>query len=247
MADPNPNISKAISTITTFVDKAVEFRHFMLLVSFLLALDSSLMIFYEKNLLQSFSRLDAPEVNAGGALVFLGIFAFLMALFFPVLRNVLLAFTTGIKLQLKINVRETNPDICDSSTARRQAIIDRDKLIIELLDKQEAQRRDHRTNMNIAFGLVFMFAFNFHNPGAGEVRSLTQTAANILDTISGFWASTLILMAFGTFNFFLLVILVMSLTPETNDEIYLPESVAEKAARIERESKMQQPNGTYLG
>lgn len=247
MADSSTSISKAITTSATFVDKAVEFRHFMLLVSFLLALDSCLMIFYKKNLLQSFSRLDAPEVNAGGALVFLGIFAFLMALFFPVLRNVLLAFTTGIKLQLKINARETKSDVRDTSTARRQALIDRDKLIIELLDKQEVQRRDHRTNMNIAFGLVLLFAFNFLNLGAGEVLSLTQTAATLLDTITGFWASTLILMAFGTFNFFLLVILVMSLTPETSNEIYLPESDAEKAARIERESKMQQPNGAYLG
>jgi hypothetical protein len=189
-----------------------------------------------------------PDAFAGRLpLVFLGIFAFLMALFFPVLRNVLLAFTTGIKLQLKINVRETKPGVRDTSTARRQALIDRDKLIIELLDKQEAQRRDHRTNMNIAFGLVLLFAFNFLNLGAGEVLSLTQTAATLLDTITGFWASTLILMAFGTFNFFLLVILVMSLTPETCDEIYLPESDAEKAVRIERESKMQQPNGAYLG
>ncbi|KAA0982672.1 hypothetical protein FQ192_31230 [Pseudomonas sp. ANT_J12] len=247
MADSSTSISKAITTSTTFVDKAVEFRHFMLLISFLLALDSCLMIFYKKNLLQSFGKLDAPEVNAGGALVFLGIFAFLMALFFPVLRQVLLAFTSWIKLLCRTKGKEINHDFRDTSTARRKALIHRDKLIVELLDKQEAQRRDHETNMNIAFGLVFMFAINFLNLGTGEVLSLTQTAATLLDTITGFWASTLILMAFGTFNFFLLVILAMSLTPETSEKIYLPESDEEKAARIEREKKMRLPNGVYLG
>jgi hypothetical protein len=99
MADSSNSISKVITTSTTFIDKAVEFRHFMLLTSFLLALDSCLMIFFKKNLLQSFGSLSAPEVNAAGALVFLGIFAFLMAMLFPVLRYVLLGVTTWIKWQ----------------------------------------------------------------------------------------------------------------------------------------------------
>lgn len=63
MADSSISIGKVITTSTSFVDKAVEFRHFMLLISFLLALDSCLMIFYKKNLLQSFDHLSAPEVS----------------------------------------------------------------------------------------------------------------------------------------------------------------------------------------
>ncbi len=247
MADSSTSISKAITTSTTFVDKAVEFRHFMLLISFLLALDSCLMIFYKKNLLQSFSRLDAPEVNAGGALVFLGVFAFLMALFFPVLRQGLLAFTTAIKLMWGTNGKEVNHDFRDIYTARRQALIERDKLIVELLDKQEAQRRDHEINMNIAFGLVLMFAINFLNLGTAQVLSLTQTAATLPGAITGFWVNALILTAFGTFTAFLLAILAMSLAPESREKIYLPESDKEKAERMDREKNMQLPNGVYLG
>lgn len=247
MADSSTSISKAITTSTTFVDKAVEFRHFILLISFLLALDSCLMIFHQKNLLQSFSKLEAPEVNAGGALVFLGIFAFLMTLFFPALRKVLIAFTTAIKLMRGTKGKEINHDFRDTATARREALIHRDKLIIELLDKQEAQRRDHDTNMNIAFGLVLMLAINFLNLGTPQVLSLTQTAATLPGAITGFWVNAFILAALFTFTAFLLAMLAMSLTPETSDKLYLPESVEEKAARIEREKKMRLPNGVYLG
>ncbi|MGY3303768.1 ABC-type sugar transport system permease subunit [Pseudomonas sp. PvR086] len=205
------------------------------------------MIFYKKNLLQSFGKLDAPEVNAGGALVFLGIFAFLMALFFPVLRQVLLAFTSWIKLLSRTEGKEINHDFRDTSTARREALIHRDKLIVELLDKHEAQRRDHETNMNIAFGLVLMFAVNFLNLGTSQVLSLTQTAATLPGTITGFWVNALIVTALVTFTAFLLAILAMSLAPEISDKIYLPESDEEKATRLEREKKMKLPSGVYLG
>ncbi|WP_370683395.1 hypothetical protein AB9V60_08915 [Pseudomonas syringae pv. atrofaciens] len=63
MADSASGMSKALATITSFIEKAVEMRHFMLLISFILALDSCLMVFFHKNLLGAFSRLDASEVS----------------------------------------------------------------------------------------------------------------------------------------------------------------------------------------
>ncbi|MNC15378.1 hypothetical protein D3C75_631930 [compost metagenome] len=143
--------------------------------------------------------------------------------------------------------KEINHDFRDTSTARREALIHRDKLIIELLDKHEVQRRDHETNMNIAFGLALMFAVNFLNLGTSHVLSLTQTAATLPDTITGFWVNALIVTALITFTAFLLAILAMSLAPETSEKIYLPESDEEKAARLERAKKMKLPNGVYLG
>lgn len=247
MADSSNSISKVITTSTTFIDKAVEFRHFMLLISFLLALDSCLMIFYKKNLLQSFGSFSAPEVNAAGALVFLGIFAFLMALLFPVLRQLFLAVTTWIKWRFPSRDNQIDHDYRYPSSMRKRALIERDKLIIELLDKQDEQKRDHETNMNIGFGLVLSFAINYLVLGTGQVLTLTQTAATLLDASPGFWISALIRLAVGTFVVSLMVILAMSLTPEASDKIYLPESEEEKAARIEREKKMQSANGAYLG
>jgi hypothetical protein len=247
MADSSNSISKVITTSTTFIDKAVEFRHFMLLTSFLLALDSCLMIFFKKNLLQSFGSLSAPEVNAAGALVFLGIFAFLMAMLFPVLRYVLLGVTTWIKWQYPAKDKKNNHDYRYPSDARKKALIERDKLIIELLDKENEQRRDHQTNMNIGFGLVIMFLINYLFLGTDQVLTLTQTAVTLLDVMKGFWISALIHISLGTFTIFLVAVLAMSLKPETSDKIYLPESDEEKAMREETEKKMQGPNGVYLG
>lgn len=247
MADSSTSIGKVITTSTTFIDKAVEFRHFMLLVSFLLALDSCLIIFYKKNLLQSFGSLSAPEVNAAGALVFLGIFAFLMALLFPVLRQILLIVTTWIKWQCPVKDKEINHDYHYPSIVRHKALIERDKLIIELLDKEAEQSREHQANMNVGFGLVLMFVINYFMLGTGQVLTLTQAAVTLLDVMTGFWISALISISLGIFAVFLLVILGMSLTPETSDKIYLPESDEERTARKEKEMKLQGAKGVYLG
>ncbi|WP_263259011.1 hypothetical protein [Pseudomonas oryzihabitans] len=235
MADSNISIGKVISTSSNFVDKAVEFRHFMLLISFLLALDSCLMIFYKKNLLQSFDHLSAPEVSAPGALIFLGIFAFLMALFFPVLRHLLLAATTWIRFYYPIKEEGSSNDFRYPSLARREALIKRDKLIIELLEKQEEQKVNHETNMNIGFGLAVMFAIDYSALGNDEILTLAQTAAALPDLISGFWISLLIRIAFGVFIIFLLVIFAMSLTPDTDQKLYLPEPNIETTMRTETE------------
>ncbi|WP_248798039.1 hypothetical protein [Pseudomonas sp. MWU13-2105] len=191
--------------------------------------------------------MSAPEVNAAGALVFLGIFAFLMALFFPVLRQILLAVTVWTKLLPSAKDNPIDHDYRFPSITRQKALIERDKLVIELLDKQEEHRRDHDTSMNIGFGLVFTFVINFWLLGTSQVLTLTQTAVTLLDVAWGFWISALIYMALGIFAISLMVILALSLNPETSDKIYLPESDEEKAARIEREKKMQNSNGVYLG
>lgn len=247
MADSSNSISKVITTSTTFIDKAVEFRHFMLLISFLLVLDSCLMIFFKKNLLQSFGSLNAPEVNVAGALVFLGIFAFLMALLFPVLRHLLLFVTTWIKWQYPSEQKLPDPDYRYPSSVRSKALIERDKLIIELLDKEEGRRVDHQTNMNIGFGLVIMFVINFFILGTDQVLTLTQTAVTVLDVVTGFWMSALIKISLGTFTVFLMMILAMSLTPEASDKFYLPETDEEKSMRKEKEKKLQGASGSYLG
>ncbi|MCS3467409.1 hypothetical protein M2401_001130 [Pseudomonas sp. JUb42] len=247
MSDPNSAIAKVITTSTTFVDKAVEFRHFMLLSSFILALDSCLVIFYQKNLLQSFGSLDSPEVNAAAALVFLGIFAFLMALFFPVLRHVSLFIVSMIRQQFSPTKEDINHNLRDATIVRHKALIDRDKLIIDQLDKQEETKNDHRTNMNIGFGLVLMFVINMLVLGNDDLQSLTQTAQTLLYSLKGFWITALIRGTFGTFNLFLLAMFAMSLTPDTDDKFYLPESSEEMTARQEREKKMLSSKGHYLG
>jgi len=241
------SISKAITTSTTFVDKAIEFRHFMLLISFLLALDSSLMIFYKKNLLQSFGSLDAPEVNAAGALVFLGVFAILMALFFPVVRQILLLIVQLIAVRLPLPRPEINHDVRSVYLVREKALIERDKLVIELLDKQQDQNSEHHTNMNIGFSLVIIFLVNYLVVGTDQLLSLTQTAVKLVDVIEGFWVSVLLMSVLATFACFLTAMLINSLTPPPPSRIYLPETDEEKNARFDRANRMVGYKGRHLG
>jgi len=51
VSDSSPSISKIVASSTSFVEKAVEFRHFMLFTSFILLLDACLVVFFDKNIL----------------------------------------------------------------------------------------------------------------------------------------------------------------------------------------------------
>ncbi|MEE4626642.1 hypothetical protein V2L00_23345 [Pseudomonas alliivorans] len=246
MADSASGMSKVLTTTTTFIEKAIEFRHFMLIVSFLLALDSSLIIFYQKNLLESFLSLNAPEVDAAGALIFLGLFAFLMSLLFPAMRQLLLGLTRYLWVQMSVHLPRPRPDYDYEYTGyvRRRAITERDKLLMDLVYKQEEVTHDHNVNMNIGFAVVMLFVLNFWMLGTAQFMTLTQVAATLPDVVKGFWLTGLVYISYGVFLTFLSAIFWMSLNPERQNKMYLPESEAEKATRIEKQTARRK---MYLG
>ncbi|MCQ9473397.1 hypothetical protein V2K57_25595 [Pseudomonas alliivorans] len=239
MADSASGMSKALATTTSFIEKAVEMRHFMLLISFILALDSCLVIFYHKNLLGAFSKLDAPEVSGGNALVFLGLFAFLMTLLFPALRHILLVIPTYISIRWpNRNHQQRDPDLRWTSIVRKKALIERDKVMLEILEKKQAAHDEEMINMNIGFAMAMLLALNFLVLGDNQTITLSQTAAFLHDTLTGFWVSVLVNFCLGGIVIFCVLLVLQSLTPNVDgDRIYLPESDEECKARLEEEAK----------
>ncbi|OUM06597.1 hypothetical protein BW686_16030 [Pseudomonas syringae] len=239
MADSTSGMSKALATTTSFIEKAIEMRHFMLLISFILALDSCLVVFYHKNLLGAFSKLDAPEVSGGNALVFLGLFAFLMTLLFPALRHLLLTITTYVSIRWpNKNNQHTHPNIRWVSTVREKALIDRDKVMLDILDKNQAAHDEDMINTNIGFAMAMLLALNFFVLGDDHTATLSQTAATLHTALKGFWVTALVKTSLGGIVLFCILLLVQALSPHVDgDRIYLPENEEERKARLEAEAK----------
>lgn len=242
MADSASGMTKVLATTTTFIEKAVEFRHFMLIISFLLALDSCLVIFYNKNLLESFAKLNAPEVSVASALVFLGIFAFLMALLFPALRLFFIGVTRFISAYTRhyassiLPERSRDNDYTFPSAVRAKAITERDKLLLDLVHKHEEEKHNHEVNMNIAFAMVVLFVMNSLILGTAQSMTLTQVAGTLPERINGFWLSAFIHVSYVGFGAFVTIVLGMSLKPDNMLKMYMPESDTEKDARIDKET-----------
>lgn len=232
MSDSSPSIGKVITTSTTFVDKAVEFRHFMLLISFILALDSSLMIFFRKNLAGAFSNLGAPEVSAGNALIFLGGFAFLMAVLFPVLRELIL-LVGDIVTAFRPSKRSSNPDYQSPLAVMRTALIERDKVAVEEVGKHQQLRGEHQTNMKIGFAMALLFAFNWLALGDSQHLTVTQTAAALPGSLTGFWVNFLAWISKWMFVVFAGWVFWLSITPDQPERIYMPESDERRKLREE--------------
>ncbi|MEE4804625.1 hypothetical protein V2K66_18650 [Pseudomonas alliivorans] len=241
MADSASGMSKALATTTSFIEKAVELRHFMLLASFILALDSCLVVFFNKNLLGAFANLDAPEVNAGNAIVFLGFFAFMMTLLFPVLRQVLLIVPTYISSRWPAKDHMENvwaPDMLWASSAHRRALLERDKVVLELLEKKQMDENENVVTKNVGFAMIALFLFNHQVLGDGQTATLSQVAAALLDTSPGFWITVVIRLSLGIFSIFCAIMFFISLTPTPiESKIYLPESEEERKAREQRENR----------
>ncbi|WP_163005670.1 hypothetical protein [Pseudomonas viridiflava] len=239
MADSASGMSKAFATTTSFIEKAVEMRHFMLLISFILALDSCLVVFYHKNLLGAFSKLDAPEISGGNALVFLGLFAFLMTLLFPALRHLLLIVPTYISMRWPSkNGQQTSPAMRSTYTVRDKALIERDKVMLEVLDKKQAAHDEDVINVNIGFAMAMLLALNFLVLGDDHTSTLSQTAVTLRDSLNGFWVTALVKTTLGGIALFSILLFVQALSPDlSGDRIYLPESDEERKARLEAEAK----------
>lgn len=225
MSDSGPSISKIVSSSTSFVEKAVEFRHFMLFTAFLLLLDSCLVVFYKKGLTAAFLSLDDPEVSAGNALIFLGAFFFSMALFFPAIRQLFRLGVGYIFFKWFWDPKANNKlgdDWHFPSLKKKDALINKDDFVLSLVQKHEDEAMDKNINLNVGFSLVSLFLVNYFVIGDGALQSLTQQAALLIDTDFGFWVNGLINAGIGIFSIFLFIMLCLSLDPVEEDRIYIP-------------------------
>lgn len=225
MADSGSSISKIVASSTSFVEKAVEFRHFMLFTAFVLLLDSCLVIFFGKDLLSSFDSLNEPEVNAANAIVFLGVFFFSMALLFPALRQIIrlgIAWVYFKWFWSSESKNEYGGGWHYPSIKKDEALKNKDGFVLDIIAKHEEETMNKHINLNVSFALVLVFAVNFLVIGSESLNTLTQQAALLLDKDFGFWINRLINAGIGVFVIFSVIMLGLSLNPVEEDKVYIP-------------------------
>lgn len=225
MSESNLSISKIVASSTSFVEKAVEFRHFMLFTSFILFLDSCLLIFFGKNILSSFANRNDPEVNAASAIIFLGVFFFSMAIFFPALRHI--ARTIVALIHYKWPSKSIKKSVLDNdwhylSAIKYVALKNKDKVALDIIEKHELEIKNKNINLNIGFALSFLFTINYFVLGDDTIRSITQQAELLLDKDFGFWIDRIINAGIAVFIIFNLIMTILSLNPYEEDQVYMP-------------------------
>lgn len=227
MADAGSSISRIVTSSTSFVEKAVEFRHFMLFTYFVFLLDSCLILFYKKPLLSAFSGLNAPEVSAANAIVFMGVFFFSMALFFPTLRQITRMCVAWIYFKWFYKFPTTNSAASGwhyPSLIKEKALLNKDKFVLDLIDKHEEETNSKNINFNVGFSLAIISAINYFTLGDKSLNTITQQAVLLLDANFGFIINQIVKMVIFVFVIFNLIMLYLSLNPIEEDKIYLPDS-----------------------
>jgi len=231
VSDSGPSISKIVASSTSFVEKAVEFRHFMLFTSFILLLDACLVVFFDKNILSSFQSLSGPEVNAASAIIFLGVYFFCMALFFPTLRQISRLGVALIYFKWFWNSSKGS-NLGNNwhypSLIKEKALTKRDKVILDIVENHEEEIKNKRVNLNVGFALVFLFVINYFVLGDENLRSITQQAELLLDRDFGFLINLIINAGMAVFVIFNMVMVGLSLNPIEEDKIYIPSGSDDK-------------------
>lgn len=225
MPDTGPTISKIVTSSTSFVEKAVEFRHFMLFTAFLLILDSCLVVFFNKSLTSAFQSTSDPEVSASNALIFLGLFFFSMSLFFPAIRQLMRLAIGAVYFKWFWDSNSNSKLGTDwdfPSLKKREAIINKDSFVLDIIYKHESELMDKNINLNVGFSLIFIFVINYFALGNDTIQTLTQQASLLLDVDFGFWINRLINAGIAVFLFFIFTMLLLSLDPNEEDRVYIP-------------------------
>ncbi|WP_164704628.1 hypothetical protein, partial [Pseudomonas viridiflava] len=70
-------------------------------------------------------------------------------------------------------------------TVRDKALIERDKVMLEVLDKKQAAHDEDVINVNIGFAMAMLLALNFLVLGDDHTSTLSQTAVTLRDSLNG--------------------------------------------------------------
>ena len=224
--------SQAGKIVSSFTDRIIEKRFFMIIFSLILALDSFVLVFYQKGIQQSFLSFNAPETSLTTILIFLGLFSFVMSIFFPLFRQLLHDFFyyTGISNLVAIHRINLNDDTYSFASSVYQEALNKsnDILYKEVLAHRNNQK-EIETNLNIVFSMNCLMLINILS--SGETLSITEI---ILATIEGQGSIGFVKYLSFSFGlvliFFLIIMLIKSLDPSRETRMYLPNRLIRNAS-----------------
>ncbi len=228
MSDSSSVAHRVFSGVSTFIEKSTEFKFFLLLSSFILLLDSCLVLFYKANLLDAFSSTAAPEVSIGSAIVFFALFSFLMSVFFRLIRHLLqLAIALAA---LKISwLRSKKRDHLGKaykypSVARTKALSEKDSFSYERIQEHMQEYVTAERNITIGFGMGLLFLGNIFVLGSDSVQTISQEFSSFLTTDHGFWVNRFANAVMGSYVILVAVLIFLALRTADESKVYLPDA-----------------------
>ena len=204
---------------TSLLEQASESKYFLLLGSLILLLDNLLVIFYNKNIIYFLKNPLNPNMTVGNAIFFLGIFSFLMAIFFPILRAVI---SWGIFQMICPKKKE---NFAYLPSLEQRALKEQNSFLLELVTEHKKKIRELMAYRNISFSFVSLLITNLVL-GFMNTSSLTcyfwsflfsshqSSSPKLIEALA--WVIGIV------FIIFCITILFISLEPDS-DDMYFPQ------------------------
>ena len=191
----------------------MEYKYFVLLLSFLFALDIFNLIAHNKNIID---MLINDNIIKEISLLFITIYMFIMVLIFPSLRYIIRWFYTYF--EINIDDYADNKDYKYLFIAKKEAIIKENDFLLSRIEKEENKNKEVEKELNIDFSLGLLIFIDYilnENSAVNTIYNFIQTMTGLLYFICAFAGA--IFIAVVGFWFW------VSLFPYKIEKIYLPD------------------------
>ena len=178
---------------------------------------------------QSFLAWESKEVSFGAGLAFIAMLTFMMALFFPVMRKIimgLLSCTNFYSLQ-KISY-DRGPDWKCASLLEKEATRNKDDFLIDRIAEHNLSTKEKEIDLNIAFSLSMLFVINCFLIGRTDLVSFTQNIHLLMSEDFGFFIEKIIDAGVAVFTIFIVFMGWQSIAYLEGDQIYWPDVKADE-------------------
>ena len=230
MVEPASSTGSDLKSVSTILEKASEFRYYLLIMAAILTLDNFLSFSYKKNILSLGSFFNTPELTLGNTIIYIALVTYLLALFFPVMRRIILILISSIYYFLEYKLSFL-PNKADSDRAYKyaplvenKAILDRDEFDLKLVSEHNDIQRRIEGNLELGFAVATLLIFNFWILGEAGSPTVSQILITALSEPMGTAKKLIFYLFYGVFIIGISVVLFVSLNPVRNQKMYLPKS-----------------------
>ncbi len=210
MHDATKHFKNTLSSL----EKMLEFRYFLILLSFTLSLDIFSLVVYQKNILVIFSNLNYENIDIVYLVIFFIIYSFFMTLFSPVSRSLFQIIVTGLNFYKKQKLAYDHQELW---IVKKKALINKDTFLLSLVNAKEVENKENEFQLNIAFSIgLLMLADYFISQS-----SIFHFIRGLIVEYNGI---KLYLLTYAGIIFIgaICVLFYLSILPNQLEQIYLP-------------------------
>lgn len=218
-------MSEVVSQIgraSSILEKAVDIYYLLLLSSFVLLFDSALGIFYNVNILKIDGEWSTYEPAIGSSLLFLVAYIFTLSFVFPCIRQILKLLVTMADSNLHFQHISQGKDYDWPESVMKKAIIEKDKFLVDLVDRHNKERAELDKKLVLGLGVVMLIAVNYFLVGSYQNQSITQEIENYIIKMEPSFIKYLFKLIVFLYFVVIAVLSALSLRPDTYDKMYVP-------------------------